>query len=309
MWEPAQSYPDPALQLIDQSAGHLFETLAAVERLSVGFRWGEGPVWFGDHSALLWSDIPNDRMMRYDTMTGTTSVFRAASNFANGNTRDRFGRLVTCEHGTRRVTRTEYDGSISVLADRFQGRRLNSPNDVVVKSDGTVWFTDPPFGINNDYLGRMAEQELPPSVYCLEPGTGQLTVVETEVAGPNGLAFSPDESILYLADSVSSPNQILAYDVTIDNRLRKRRVVVDAGAGNCDGFRCDENGNLWCGWGAGRDLNGVFVFSPDGAHLARIALPERCANLCFGGPAGNRLFMTASQSLYAVYVRARGAVR
>ena len=307
MWTPTIRYPDPAIEVIDPSFARYRVFSAGVERLATGCRWSEGPVWFGDTRALLWSDIPNNRILRYDEETGAVSAFRKPSNFANGNTRDRQGRLVTCEHGGRRVTRTEYDGAVTVLADRFEGKRLNSPNDVVVARDGAVWFTDPPFGILGNYEGERAEPELPQNVYRLDPVTGVLEAAATDLAGPNGLCFSPDESILYLVESRAQPNRrILAFDVS-GGRLTNQRVHIDAGPGTPDGFRCDTDGNLWCGWGMGDDaLDGVMVFNPEGQLIGRIRLPERCANLCFGGRHRNRLFMAASQSLYAVYVDAQG---
>ena len=308
MWQPASSYPDPAVQILHPSFAKYRIGLAAVERLATGFRWCEGPVWFGDGRYLLWSDIPNDRILRWDEETGVTSSFRKPSNFANGHTRDRQGRLVSCEHGGRRVTRTEYDGSITVLIDRFEGKRLNSPNDVVVKSDDTIWFSDPPFGILGHYEGHKAEQELPANLYRFDPRTGETTVVGGEINGPNGLAFSPDEKILYVVECRSNPRHILAYDVVDGRHLANRRILIDAGPGTPDGFRVDEDGNLWCGWGMGdKDLDGVMIFNPAGEPIGRIALPERCANLCFGGRKRNRLFMAASQSVYALYVNTQGA--
>jgi len=309
MWQPSSFYPDPAVQVLHPSFAKYRLPLAAVERLATGLRWAEGPVWFGDARHLLVSDIPNNRILKWEEETGAVSAFRRPSNYANGNTRDRQGRLVTCEHGGRRVTRTEFDGTITVLMDRFEGKRLNSPNDVVVKSDGSVWFTDPPFGLLSDYEGARAEQELPQNVYRLDPATGRATVLDDGVAGPNGLAFSPDERVLYVVESRASPRNILAYDVTGDGaRITGRRVLIDAGPGTPDGFRLDEDGNLWCGWGMGTpELDGVMVFSAGGEPIGRIQLPERCANLCFGGPKRNRLFMAASQSVYALYVNARGA--
>ena len=308
MWTPASYYPDPAVQVLDPSFAKYQVVLAAVERLATGLRWAEGPVWFGDARHLLVSDIPNNRIVKWDEETGVLSDFRRPSQFANGNTRDRDGRLVTCEHGARRVTRTEHDGSITVLMDRFEGKRLNSPNDVVVKSDGSVWFTDPPFGLLSDYEGERAEQELKESVYRLDPGTGKATVVEDSVPGPNGLAFSPDEKTLYLVASRARPREILAYDVSDAGTLSNRRVFIDAGPqGTPDGFRVDEDGNLWCGWGMGSpELDGVMVFNKEGMPIGRIALPERCANVCFGGRHRNRLFMAASQSIYSLYVNTRG---
>ena len=309
MWQPSSFYPDPAVQVLHPGFAQYRLPLAAVERLATGLRWAEGPVWFGDARHLLVSDIPNNRILKWEEETGAVSVFRRPSHFANGNTRDRQGRLVTCEHGRRRVTRTELDGTVTVLMDRFEGKRLNSPNDVVVKSDGSVWFTDPPFGLLSDYEGGRAEQELPQNIYRLDPATGQATVLDDGVAGPNGLAFSPDERVLYVVESRASPRNILAYDVSGDGtRITGRRVLIDAGPGTPDGFRLDEDGNLWCGWGMGTpELDGVMVFSAQGEPIGRIQLPERCANLCFGGPQRNRLFMAASQSVYALYVNARGA--
>ncbi len=309
MWQPSSFYPDPAVQILHPSFAQYRVFSAAVERLATGLRWAEGPVWFGDARHLLVSDIPNNRILKWEEETGAVSVFRRPSHFANGNTRDRQGRLITCEHGGRRVTRTEHDGAITVLMDRFEGKRLNSPNDVVVKSDGSIWFTDPPFGLLGDYEGARAEQELPQNLYRLDPATGQATVLDDAVAGPNGLAFSPDERVLYVVESRASPRNILAYDVTGDGtRIAGRRVLINAGPGTPDGFRLDEDGNLWCGWGMGTpELDGVMVFSPKGEPIGRIQLPERCANLCFGGPKRNRLFMAASQSIYALYVNARGA--
>jgi gluconolactonase len=306
MWQQAESYPDPRVEVLDPRFARYQVTHAAVERLATGFRWAEGPVWFGDGRFLLFSDIPNDRILRFDEETGAVSDFRRPSNFANGNTRDRQGRLVTCEHGGRRVTRTEYDGTVTVLIDRVNGKRLNSPNDVVVRADGSIWFTDPPFGILGNYEGAEAEAELPTNVYRLDPQSGAATVVADDIARPNGICFSPDERRLYVVESGSEPRRIRVFDVAGD-ALRNGRVFAEGGAP--DGFRCDVDGNLWAGWGGGPDLNGVMVFAPDGAPIGRIALPERCANLCFGGRAHSRLFMTASQSLYAVYVNARGAVR
>jgi gluconolactonase len=307
-WEPAQSYPDPAVETLDPRFDRVKPPFsAAVERLATGFRWAEGPVWFGDHRLLLWSDIPNDRIMRWEEISGAVGVFRQPSNFANGNTRDRQGRLVTCEHQGRRVTRTEYDGSITVILDRFDGKRLNSPNDVVVKSDNSIWFTDPPFGILGNYEGDRAAPELPTNVYRVDGRTGRATVVAGDINGPNGLCFSPDESRLYVVESRSVPRRIRVFDVTGDGGgLANGRVFVEAGAGTPDGFRCDVEGNLWCGWGMNAELNGVVVFAPDATMIGRIALPERCANLCFGGRKRNRLLMAASRSVYSIYVNTEG---
>jgi len=309
MWQPSTYYPDPAVQTLHPSFEKYRLGLAAVERLATGLRWAEGPVWFGDARHLLVSDIPNNRILKWEEETGAVSVFRRPSNFANGNTRDRQGRLITCEHGGRRVTRTEHDGEITVLMDGFEGKRLNSPNDVVVKSDGSIWFTDPPFGLLSDYEGARAEQELPGSVYRLDPATGHAALLEDGMSGPNGLAFSPDERTLYVVESRASPRNILAYDVPADGTgISGRRVLINAGPGTPDGFRLDEDGNLWCGWGMGKpELDGVMVFSTQGEPIGRIQLPERCANVCFGGLKRNRLFMASSQSVYALYVNTRGA--
>ena len=300
-------YPDPAVQIVDPSFMKYRVSSAAVERLATGFRWAEGPVWFGDGRYLLWSDIPNNRIMRWDEETGAVSVFRKPSNYANGNTRDRQGRLVTCEHDSRRVTRTEYDGTIGVVLDRFDGKPLNSPNDVVVKSDDSVWFTDPPFGILSHYEGHVAPVELPTNVYRVDKH-GQATVVIDDIPRPNGLAFSPDESRLYVVVSGAVPREIRVFDV-VDNgtRVTKGRVFIDCGTGIPDGFRCDTDGNLWCGWGGGEGQDGVAVFNPEGKLIGRVLLPERAANLCFGGAKRTRLFITGSQSLYALYVNAQGA--
>jgi gluconolactonase len=309
MWEPSQRYPDPSVRVLDPSFAQYRILLGAVERLATGFRWAEGPVWFGDGRFLLWSDIPNNRIMKWEEETGALSVFRKPSNNANGNTRDRQGRLVTCEHDSRRVTRTEYDGSITVLADSFAGKRLNSPNDVAVKSDGSIWFTDPPFGILGYYEGHKDTPELTPAVYRIDAASGAVSVVADEVEGPNGLAFSPDESQLYVVASRAEPRKILVFDVVQDGtRLANSRVLIDAGPGGTpDGFRVDTDGNLWCGWGMGDpELDGVRVFNANGLPIGHIDLPERCANVCFGGRYRNRLFMAASQSLYSVYVNTQG---
>jgi gluconolactonase len=308
-WERSERYPDPSVEVLDPSFGKYRLFNAAVERLATGMRWSEGPVWIGDGRYVLWSDIPNNRIMKWDEETGRVSEFRKPSNYANGNTRDRQGRLVTCEHGGRRVVRTEYDGTITVILDRFEGKPLNSPNDVVVKSDGAIWFTDPPFGIGGHYEGHQATPELPMNVYRVD-GSGNATVVAPNLRGPNGLGFSPDESKLYIVESRATPNRtILVYDVTDGGtKLANGRTFIDAGPGTPDGFRVDVDGNLWCGWGMGtEELDGVVVYSPAGKLIGRIRLPERCANVCFGGLKRNRLFMAASQSIYSLYVGTQGA--
>jgi gluconolactonase len=308
-WEPSERYPDPSVQALDPSFSKYRLLLASVEKIAGGCRWNEGPVYFGDARCLLWSDIPNNRIMRWDEETGRVSVYRKPSNNANGNTRDRQGRLVTCEHDARRVTRTEFDGTITVLADKFDGKPLNSPNDIVVKSDDSVWFSDPPFGILGNYEGHVATPELPTHVYRLDPKTAQLTPVAGGDFRPNGLAFSPDESKLYVVNATAAPREILLYDV-VDNgtRLANKRPFITAEAGGTpDGFRVDTDGNLWCGWGMGNaQQDGVKVFDPGGKPIGFIALPERCANVAFGGPKRNRLFMAASHSVYSLYVNTQG---
>ena len=304
-WEPSQRVPDAAVKEVDASFARLRLPLAKIERLHTGTRWAEGPVWLGDARCLLWSDVPGNQMLRWDEETGAASAWRRPSGYANGNTRDRQGRLVTCEHGGRRVSRTEPDGRIVSLVERFENKRLNSPNDIVCKSDGSLWFTDPIFGIHGWYEGAKAEAELPTHVYRWQEG--ELSVVAEGINQPNGLAFSPDESILYIVESRSAPRKILAFDVN-KSALSNRRVLVDAGPrGTPDGFRVDTEGNLWCGWGMGdQALDGVHVFNPDGRLIGRIELPERCANVCFGGLHRNRLFMAATTSLYSLYVNAQG---
>ncbi|SDP86809.1 gluconolactonase [Rhodoferax sp. OV413] len=309
MWQACERYPDPAITALDPRFNKYCLHAAAVERLATGMRWAEGPVWFGDGRYLLWSDIPNNRTMKWEEQTGAVSVFRQPSNFANGHTRDRQGRLVGCEHGGRRVARTEYDGSITVLVDQYKGKPLNSPNDVVVKSDGTVWFSDPPFGILGHYEGHQATPEQPTCVYRFDPASGECTVVTDAVNRPNGLCFSPDERLLYVVESGTLPRRIRVFEVD-GSHLRNDQVFHTCADGvHPDGFRCDVDGNLWAGWGGGPDhpeLDGVRVFAPDATPIGHIALPERCANLCFGGPARNRLFMAASQSVYALYVDTQG---
>jgi gluconolactonase len=283
--------------------------LASLERLWAGSRWAEGPVWFGDLRVLIWSDIPNNRMLKWDEETGQVSVFRRPSNYANGNCRDRQGRLVTAEHGGgRRITRTEYDGTLTVLADRYDGKPFNSPNDVVAKSDDSTWFTDPPFGIAGHYEGHKAEAELPHAVYRIEGATGEVARVADDIQGPNGLCFSPDESTLYVVESRTVPRRIRAYDVVDGGRrLTRSRVLLDCGAMLADGMRCDRDGNLWIGMGGGEGNDGVAVYTADGTPIGKIHTPERVANLCFGGAKRNRLFMAGTSSLYALYTEAQGA--
>jgi gluconolactonase len=307
MWEPSQRYPDPSIVIMDPSFAKSRIMQSSVERLHTGCRWSEGPVWFGDGRYVLWSDIPNNRILKWEEETGAVSTFRRGNN-SNGNTRDRQGRLVTCEHDSRRVTRTEYDGSITVLADSYNGKKLNSPNDVVVASDGAVWFTDPPFGILGYYEGHVAPSELTPAIYRIDPD-GTIAMVADDCPGPNGLAFSPDEKLLYVVASRGEPTRkLFAYDVMGGKTLKNPRVFIDAAGGTPDGFRVDVDGNLWCGWGMGDpELDGVRIFNSGGAPIGHVKLPERCANVCFGGRYRNRLFMAASHSLYSLYVNTQGA--
>jgi gluconolactonase len=306
-------YPDPAIEVVDPRFQKYVLGSAALERLWTGGRWTEGPVWFGDGRFLLWSDIPNNRVMRWLEETGEVSVFRSPSNYSNGNTRDRSGRLITCEHDSRRITRTEHDGRITMLMDNYQGKKLNAPNDVVVHLDGHIWFTDPGYGILKMYEGHIAEFELATAVYRLNPDTGEATIATDELEKPNGLCFSPDYSKLYITDTGAShkpghPRQIMVYDVVEGAQLVNGRLFCDMGQGSADGIRCDVDGNIWssAGWvGAGYD--GVHVFAPDGDLIGKIHLPEVVSNLCFGGVQRNRLFITASQSLYAIYVETQGA--
>jgi gluconolactonase len=310
-------YPDPAVEIIDPRFKKYRIGSAAVERIATGYRWAEGAVWFGDGRYLLWSDIPNNVMMRWCEETGAISVFRSPSNFSNGNTRDGQGRLVTCEHGTRRVTRTEYDGRITVLIDQFGGKRLNAPNDVVAHSDGTIWFTDPGYGIMGNYEGGLAAFELPTNVYRLDPTTGVATVVAGDFVRPNGICFSPDEKQLYIVDTGRShdpnaPSHIRVFDVQYEKngavKLVNSRVFADMLPGSGDGIRCDVDGNVWAATGfGGAGFDGVHCFAPDGTLIGKVHLPEPCANLCFGGRMKNRLFMVASQSVYALYVETVGA--
>jgi gluconolactonase len=310
---PHIRYPDPCIEVLDDAFLTLRLYSASVEQLHTGCRWGEGPVWFGDGRYLLWSDIPNNRVLRWDETSGAVSVFREPSQNANGHTRDRAGRLVSCEHLTRRITRTEHDGRITVLADSFNGKRLNSPNDIICARDGSLWFSDPSFGIGGLYEGDPAVPELPHALYRLAPD-GTLQQVLSDLKGPNGLAFSPDESELYVVESRAEPHRKLwAYRVGPNGSLTTRRLVIDAADGGAlDGIAIDAEGHIWCGWGgSGRTpsepLDGVRVFDAAGKALGHIHLPERCANLCFGGAKRNRLFMAASHSLYALYVNVQGA--
>ncbi|MFC4012860.1 SMP-30/gluconolactonase/LRE family protein [Nonomuraea purpurea] len=273
-----------------------------VERLYTGTRWAEGPVYFPAGRFLVWSDIPNERMLRWDEMTGAVGPFRVPSGYVNGNTLDREGRLISCEQGARRVTRTEHDGSITVIADRWEGKRLNSPNDVVVRSDGSVWFTDPPYGIIGNYEGVAAEQEIDGChVYRVDPVTGEVRIVADDFARPNGLAFSLDESRLYVADTRAK--HLRVFDVRGDGTLSGGKVFAEGtDQDKFDGMRLDDTGRVWAAAG-----KAVLCFDPDGTLIGRLKLPESVANLVFGGLKRNRMFITASSSLYSLMTNVTGA--
>jgi len=305
---PGTRYPDPRIEKLDKRFPK--QGNVGIERIATGFRWTEGPVYFRDGGYLLWSDIPNNRMLRWLEEDGHTSVFRSPSNYSNGNTRDRQGRLITCEHDSRRVTRTEHDGRITVLMDRFNGRKLNAPNDVVVASDDSIWFTDPGYGIDGEYEGHKAKFELAANVYRIDPKTGKASVMVDDFTRPNGLAFSPDEKRLYIVDSGithGGPSHIRAFDV-VGGKLKNSRVFAeDFAPGLTDGMRVDMRGNVWCsmGW-ADPQEDGVRCYAPDGDLIGKVHLPETCANLCFGGKKRNRLFVCGSTSIYALYLDVQG---
>jgi gluconolactonase len=302
-------YPDPRVEKLDKRFPK--QGNSGIERIATGFRWAEGPVYFRDGGFLLWSDIPNNRMMRWLEEDGHVSVFRAPSNYANGNTRDLEGRLLTCEHDSRRVTRTEHDGRITVVMESFNGKKLNAPNDIVVTSDGAIWFTDPGYGIDGEYEGHADSFELPANVYRVDPKSGRARVVADDFVRPNGLAFSPDEKLIYIVDSGAThggPAHIRVFEA-VANKLRKGRVFAeDFAPGFTDGLRVDVKGNVWCsmGW-ADPAEDGVRCYAPDGDIIGKVHLPETCANVCFGGKKRNRLFMCGSTSIYALYLDIQGA--
>ena len=295
-------------EILDERFRHCVKGSARVEKLDEGCRWAEGPAYFSAGRYLVWSDIPNDRMLRWDEMTGMVGAFRQPAGYANGNTVDRAGRLVTCEHGNRRVTRTEHDGSITVIADRFEGKRFNSPNDVVVKSDQSIWFTDPSYGIDSDYEGHRGESEIGAChVYRVDPRSGACRIVADDFVRPNGLAFSPDERRLYIADTGAShmpngPRHIRVFAVAEDGALSGGDVFATCTAGSFDGFRLDDAGRIWTSAG-----DGVHCYHPDGSLIGKICIPEPVANVVFGGPKRNRLFICATTSLYSVLLPVNGA--
>ena len=295
-------------EVLDSRFGACLIGHVRVERLWTGARWSEGPAWFGGGRYLIWSDIPNNRMMRFDECDGHVSVFRNPSNNSNGNTTDPHGRLVSCEHLTRRVTRTEHDGSITVLADKFDGKRFNSPNDVVVKSDGSIWFTDPSYGILFDYEGGRAESEIGAChVYRIDGQSGKITRVADDFEKPNGLAFSRDEKKLFIADTgvthkENGPRHIRKFEVKSDGAsLGKSTVFAECTAGLFDGFRIDESDRIWTS-----AADGVHCYDKDGTLIGKIRIPELVANVCFGGPKRNRLFICGTTSLYSAYLNVRG---
>ncbi len=337
--EPVR-YPEPDVIALTDRFKKIKIGNAAIERLHTGLRWAEGPAWSGSGQYLVWSDIPNDRQMRWVPDDGHVSVLHQPSNYANGNTFDLQGRLISCEHRTRRVVRYELNGEVTVLADKFEGKPFNAPNDVVVAPDGAIWFTDPGYGALFDYEGKKQPLELKEAVYRIDPSLAKVEKVTDEIFKPNGLCFSPDYKKLYVADTGSShykdaPKNVKVWDVLgsklkggreycsmkmkfseMEERAtaRDEKLTIkpatgeDFVAGMADGIRCDTEGNVWIGAGwVGQGYDGVQVFSPEGERIGLILLPEICANICFGGPRRNRLFMAAGQSLYSVYVEAIGA--
>jgi gluconolactonase len=299
-------YPDPDVIALDPRFRKYMVGNTSIKRLYNGTLWAEGPAWNGVGRYLVWSDIPNNRQMRWLEEDGHVSELRNPSGNSNGNTFDYEGRQISCEHGGRRVVRYEPNGTVTLIAERFEGKHLNSPNDVVVHPDGSIWFTDPTYGINGNYEGLPAAKELHEAVYRADPKTGQLDKITEDMTGPNGICFSPDYKKVYVADT-GMGREVRVYDVDGKSaRNGKRFVQLDIpGTGMpsaADGIRCDADGNLWCG-----ARPGVQIVAPNGERIGMIRLPETCANICFGGTKRNRLFMTSSQSLYVVYVLTTGA--
>ena len=310
--EPVR-YPDPDIVILDQRFAKYKLVNAAIQRLHTGALWAEGCAWNAMGRYLVWSDIPNSRQFRWLEEDGHVSVFRNPSGNSNGNTFDYEGRQLTCEHGNRRVVRYEHNGSITVLADKWNGKPLNAPNDIVVHPDGGIWFTDPGYGTMVNYEGNKGQLEIKEAIYRIDPKTLKMDMVTDDGFKPNGLCFSPDYKKLYVADTGGNdPKGIDVYDVVDNVKLKNKRrfcsMELKGKMGGSDGIRCDVDGNVWsaAGW-VGDGYDGVHIFAPDGVRIGQILLPETCANLCFGGAKRNRLFMVASQSVYAVYVETQGA--
>lgn len=311
-------YPDPDIIALDKRFNKYKIGNTPIQRLHIGAMWAEGPAWNGVGRFLVWSDIPNDRQLRWVQDDGHVATFRNPAGYSNGNTFDYEGRQLSCEHGNRRVVRYEHNGAVTVIADKWNGKILNAPNDIVVHPDGGIWFTDPGYGAMMDYEGHVGELLVKEAVYRVDAKTGQMAMVTDELRKPNGICFSPDYKKLYVADTGAThfpdtPKIIKVFDVADARSLRNGRQYVSMelpgkGAGLADGIRADTDGNIWAGGGwVGAGYDGVHIFTPSGERIGLIQLPEICSNVCFGGPKRNRLFMTAGQSLYAVYVEAHGA--
>jgi gluconolactonase len=310
-------YPDPDILVLDKRFAKYKIGNTPIQRLYTGMLWAEGPAWNAGGKYLMWSDIPNNVQLRRLDEDGHVSILRKPAGNSNGNTFDREGRQLSCEHGNRRVVRYEHDGSVTVLADKWQGKPLNAPNDIIVHADGGIWFTDPGYGILLNYEGHKADLQIKEAVYRIDPKTGKMDKILDDMYKPNGLCFSPDYKKLYVADTGAShyekaPRNIMVYDVVDARKVGKGReyasMELKGKAGFADGIRADVDGNIWVGAGwVGEGYDGVHVFAPDGVRIGQILLPEICANVCFGGAKRNRLFMCASQSLYAVYVETQGA--
>ncbi len=306
--EPVR-YPDPDIVALDKSFAKYQLFNAVIYRHYTGTRWAEGPAWCAQGQYLVFSDIPNNRQLRLTEEDGHVSTFRSPSGYSNGNTFDFEGRQLSCEHLGRRVVRYEHDGSLTVIADKFNGKPFNSPNDVVVHPDGGIWFTDPPYGIGGSYEGFPAKQELKEAVYRVDGKSGRVEMMTDALDKPNGLCFSPDYQRLYVVDT-GTPHDIQVFALS-GNKLSAQRRFTDMKlhgiSGGSDGIRADVDGNIWAGANGGPGYDGVHVLNPAGQCIGQIRLPEICANLCFGGPKRNRLYMAASQSLYSVFVGTRGA--